>query len=134
MSDDLVTWLRAQLDEDERAVLALFFPDLPPDLALDELRSMPPIGRLGPARVLREVEAKRRVISEHQMIGPWPHGGINASTIPATFPDVPVCCGTCCWAQDGSTGVSYGDWPCVTLAALASVYSDRPGWREEWRP
>ena len=26
------------------------------------------------------------------------------------------------------------DWPCPTLRVLASVYSDHPGYRPEWRP
>lgn len=137
--DDLVQWLHAQLDEDERiARQALDFVDA--DWRVDVARNVvlcplltssgrqptavtaerwryPQVGTPGivphvaehdPARVLREIEAKRRIIDQHEryaaerrrMMGGWD----------PQSDDSPI------------------------LAALAAVYSDRPGYREEWRP
>jgi Family of unknown function (DUF6221) len=68
-----------------------------------------------PARALREVEAKRRIIAEHQRYD----DGFEP------------CCGTC--------GVDYygslmGEWPCMTLLLLALPDADHPDYREQWRP
>jgi hypothetical protein len=60
-----------------------------------------------PARVLRECEAKRRIIELHPSDG---H---------ALVPD----CETCTFEHG---------WPCATLRALAAVYSDHPDYRQEW--
>lgn len=64
----------------------------------------PHIARHNPARVLREVEAKRKIVEEHQ-IGHDP-----------------------CDAHDAAME----SVPCGTICALASVYSDHPDYREEW--
>ena len=143
MTDDLVTWLRAQLDEDERLARAAFsdaghwsangsrfIVDQPDDgewrrgtLAMDDRRvegigitlydegghdedQAAFIAEHDPARVLREVEAKRRIIEEH------PYAGAGK-------------CETCDLDRD---------WPCPTLRLLALPYADRSGYREEWRP
>jgi hypothetical protein len=77
VTDDLVEFLRARLDEDEVA-----------------------------ARVLREVEAKRRILELHR----------------PDDPDRPEC-------------VTCGPrWPCRTVEALTSAYADHPDYHEEWRP
>ncbi|MDX2667408.1 DUF6221 family protein [Streptomyces stelliscabiei] len=161
--DDLLQWLIAQIDEDERIareasggtvvgvpgnwqpapagdewealagdiaeeLLVALRPGLPrpPDvmsgmwgaIASNEPDSDPGAGsampalvhaaRHDPARVLREVEAKRSIIEQHEryaaerrrMMGGWD----------PQSDDSPI------------------------LAALAAVYADRPGYREEWRP
>lgn len=135
MSNELVRWLREQLDEDERTARAACWDEQP-----DVWTARPPQGRherytvvdyLGdgvvvvtpenadadgvgqhiarhdPARVLRETEAKRQIIEQHEryaaerrrMMGGWD----------PQSDDSPI------------------------LAALASVYVDRPGYREEWQ-
>jgi Family of unknown function (DUF6221) len=66
-----------------------------------------------PARVLREVAAKRAILGEHR---PEPDGGGYYCT--------------CC--EDHRDDADYIEWPCPTVRALAAVYADRPGWREEW--
>jgi hypothetical protein len=68
------------------------------------------IARHDPARVLAEVEAKRRIVAEHP-----DYGGYGES------------CATC-----AESDVDLAPYPCPTLRALASVYRDHPGFREEW--
>ena len=77
------------------------------------------IARHDPARVLREAEAKRKILAEH------------ASGYPTTYPKPsgqPTCgichCGTWDWEPC--------DWPCATVRALAAVYSDHPAYLEQW--
>lgn len=97
--DDLIAFITARLAEDEAAA-KLARPDyftfevLGIFSALGDMRH---VIRHDPARVLRELAAKRAILSEH-IVGGW-H---------------PV--------------------PCLTLRALASVYSDHPDYRAEWKP
>ena len=133
--DDLVQWLRAQLDEDERIARAAqrqrgggewvaradasgivaveglpvrAGEPIPVVLHPDEDETAEHIAEHDPARVLREIDAKRQIIEQHEryaaerrrMMGGWD----------PQSDDSPI------------------------LAALATVYADRPGYREEWRP
>ncbi|CAL9529773.1 DUF6221 family protein [Streptomyces sp. enrichment culture] len=118
MSDDLIQWLRAQLDEDEQAARAAALTEGLTGSLVDFLKheaahvdvapSEAHYARHTPARVLREIDAKRRIIEQHEryarerrrMMGGWD----------PQSDDSPI------------------------LAALATVYADRPGYREEWRP
>lgn len=123
--DELVRWLGKQLDDDERAARAATpgpwhaqdggvvsdddeqWPVAETQSARDR-EDRVHIARHDPARVLREIDAKRRIIDQHKryaaerrrMMGGWD----------PQSDDSPI------------------------LAALASVYADRPGFREEWRP
>lgn len=77
--DDLVAWLRAQLDEDERVALACryqtwtrdgasIYSGHPTDEVVDwvyDEGGWEHIALHDPARVLREVEAKRRILARH---------------------------------------------------------------------
>ena len=56
-------------------------------------------------RFIADVEAKRRIVEEHDR-----HRG------------------------ECDRDYQFGDQPCETLRALASVYSDHPDYREEWKP
>ncbi|MGW3711363.1 DUF6221 family protein [Streptomyces albogriseolus] len=135
MSDALVRWLRAQLDEDERTARATAWSAStqtdnpwdaqPPRHEGEGWTVWAKVGRFlmfrdleeadarhiaehDPARVLREIRAKRQIIEQHEryaaerrrMMGGWD----------PQSDDSPI------------------------LAALAAVYADRPGYREEWRP
>lgn len=110
---DLITWLRAQLDEDERVAQAALkrvarWPkaQLPPwevaaiaaarvsAFTLEQLQQF-----ADPARVLAEVKARRAIIA-----------GYEASYRESD--DYP-----------GWEGAVY---------AIAQPYADRPGWRDEW--
>lgn len=76
------------------------------------------IAEWSPHRVLREIEAKRQVLDEHQ--------DVNDGS-----------CGTCVdgqWGYPTHGGSSPQRYPCRTLRLLALPYADRPDYREEWRP
>ncbi|MGW3808842.1 DUF6221 family protein [Micromonospora sp. NPDC005113] len=134
--DDLVTWLRVQLDDDERVATG----SESSDAALRWSLKLPGYGswiqdgngdtvvydegapseseaehitRHDPARVLAEVDAKRRIVDlfEYEQIDVSLPGGPPA-TVPGRRP-----------ATAGPV-----------LRLLALPYADRPGYRDEWRP
>jgi hypothetical protein len=144
--DDLVAWLRQQLDEDARVAKELAklrpqwsvgggYPETGPTrvIGVDDYviveddtdwaaEIVTHIARHDPASVLREVEAKRLIID------------------------------TAVWFRDRAAqveGERVYDMDDMrenlrlevtarvlanTLSVIAAVYSDRPGYREEWRP
>jgi Family of unknown function (DUF6221) len=72
------------------------------------------VGRWDPERVLREVEAKRRILAEHAPVTPGPAC--------RTCPDI-----------DRRRGYSViRSWPCDTVLALAAVYSDHEAFDPAW--
>jgi hypothetical protein len=159
MVDDLVEWLRLQLDEDERGALAAVEQHWRPDGANscqvyvarddgsnrtiawcrngyeDDFANSLHIARWDPARVLREVDAKRKILDEHHRIeqrGLWHKGtGYETEFIRAMCVLI---------GDDEDQGGSrwryreHAEWPCQTVLFLAAIYSDRPGYREDWRP
>lgn len=79
------------------------------------------IARHDPARVLREVEAKRAILGLH-------YPGLP----PAGAPDgLTICAGE---EADGDTWQMATSWPCHTVCVIAAVYSDHPDYRPEWKP
>ena len=70
-----------------------------------------------PARVLRQIEAKRELLALHaaEWIDTGDADGNDRS-------------GYFCAECDGKT------FPCRTLRLLAAVYADRPGYQEGWAP
>ncbi|QIP87619.1 hypothetical protein GLX30_30365 [Streptomyces sp. Tu 2975] len=156
MSDDLVAFLRARLDEDEAIARGTARPlnwhqgpgDDDPEWVSDEMVLMwPPefhtpyeqdkhwrgltadpaglaahIARHDPARVLVEVEAKRRILDEHQ------EGtlGCAVCAAPEDFDEDSE--GNAEWSRAAKW------WPCPTLRLLALPYAYHPEYREEWRP
>lgn len=92
------------------------------------------IARHDPARVLAECEAKRRIVEMH-----CEGGSLRGPVTDNKF----YCCEICGpheWPMTDAPPYAWvpepnGDfWPCETLRILASVYADRPDYREEWRP
>lgn len=126
--DELVQWLGEQLDKDgqiaracsgdgkwdERDVV-IYAPNLGEEVRAHMVEH-------DPARVLREVEAKRRLLDEHKPDG-W---DCSTCAAPETYDDDAD--GNREWSRDSKS------FPCLTVRLLASVYADRPGYREEWRP
>lgn len=111
---DLVTWLRAQLDEDERIAQSLDdYDEYGNDLAVGGCMGYPcerylAIGKL---RVLAEVDAKRRILDWHDA----------ALANRAAHPD----------------DVASAGWMLATVKVvklIAGPYADRPGYEEAWRP
>jgi hypothetical protein len=133
---DIADFLRARLDEDE--ALAREAPPGPWHIgnAVDPTQSCnvhtfpgarmvadglnwltaEHIARQNPARVLAEVEAKRRLVKEFAQTG--------------SEPDTPERRDSPHW--QGDFGYLQGLARAVHL--LASTYADHPDYREEWRP
>ena len=82
------------------------------------------IARHDPARVLAEVDAKRRIIDEHM---PTPVDAVAWEDDQAA----PFGCRTCAFSsEEGVRGWGY----CLTLRLLALLYASHKDYREEWRP
>lgn len=93
--DELTRWLGEQLDEDERIARAakpgpwhedggVVYATHPTDEVVDYSESAEHIARHDPARVLREIEAKRRIlgrVNSHATIMGWDeiHGDLLRS-------------------------------------------------------
>lgn len=76
------------------------------------------LARHDPARVLREVEAKRAIIAEHSIF--------VAENEDPRKPRHEVGCERCGYlGNDPTSG-------CKTLRSLAATYSDHPDYRKEW--
>jgi hypothetical protein len=101
---DIVEFLRARLDEDEAAA-AEPLDDWPSGLAATQLAN-----RFDPARVLREVEAKRRIVEIHTDSH------------------------ECTSAEDNCVWISGEGDHCETLRLLALPYCDHSDYQPEWKP
>jgi len=129
----LAKFLGARLDDDEAAANSVTFrsrffavgnsvqspggighPPMPIADVIDP-ETAEHIARHDPARVLREVDAKRKIVAMHEQAIAHKNG-----------PLLDYCQ---CQAEDG---VVYGHWPCETLAAVAAIYSDHPDYQHEW--
>jgi len=135
--DDLARWLGAQLDEDERIARAATGEDWgvvdpsQPYVIFDVAafranRTLEYVGRLAaverdedrafiaahdPARVLREIEAKRAIVARYE------RAMENRRAHPKDL------------ASAGALLALHG-----VVGLLALPYADREGYREEWRP
>jgi len=139
--DDLLTWLRAQLDAVEKVAQAAARDaggpewsagdeNLSESVSLADAGSYVAAGPYGylswelrqhiadndPAFVLTDVEAKRQIIEAHPAGRDHPEAA-----------DYCLECGP--FWRDGK---AHG-YPCETLRLLALPFAGRPGWREEWR-
>ncbi|MFI2650192.1 DUF6221 family protein [Micromonospora fulviviridis] len=108
MSEDLATWLRQQLDDDEQTARAVTADPLS-DCWFDCIGDGHADHHLrwDPARVLAEVDTKRRLLEQFRLRG----DSVRTTVQP-------------------STGGVWDD----LLRMLALPYADRPGYRAEWRP
>ncbi|MDP9949133.1 MULTISPECIES: DUF6221 family protein [Streptomyces] len=124
--DDLAQFLRDRLDEDEQAARAAHAPNWSTDgrtglhygvedgWMTDALTTADAdhIARHDPARVLREVEAKRRLLTDYEE---------NAADLDAQHaPDMDY--------------VGRADGLETALQHLATAYADHPDYRDAWRP
>jgi hypothetical protein len=159
MADQLVSFLRARLDEDEQAArraceygaqaewqlndasdMVLCWPPEPEvaenerrlgvtvtadqwrGMAIDSPAMASHIARHDPARVLREVEAKRQLITEHYVTQGVHEGRAHQ-----------VCTRCSDYVERGELARPEVA-PCRTLRLLALPYADHEDYREEWRP
>jgi hypothetical protein len=121
MTDDLLVWLREQLDEDERvareAPSVLDGGEWPFWIDVDDQEHATATARyrdhFAPARVLLDIAAKRRIVDGCE------------ETLPAED----------AWdaVLDGGSGEEFV-LARFTLRMLALPYACRPGYRQEWAP
>lgn len=132
MSENLVAFLEAGIAEDEATARACpagktwtqVDPERSPGRIEDEIgdpvvydegapsvEEAAHIARHDPARVLREVEAKRKILALHTIryVGTWP-----------------VCAHCRPVDPEFTDDLTSEPWPCRTLRLLAQVYSDHP--------
>ena len=124
--DDLVTWLRGVLDEDEAEVRDSRMPsgEAPYDEPVWWLPDW-----LTKAALLADIEAKRAILNLHFVtVRTEPRTPFDPYTGERRGPAHDVDCGACGWASSDPTSA------CETVRLLASAYKDRPGYRDEWRP
>lgn len=139
-SDDLAAFILARLNAEERAASAAspapWIVDVQDDGTLVINGAVAPvvfeyswqkcgpdfahIVRFDPARVLRGVEAKRRILDAHQHQTFAPTEGCSHT----------VGCMTC-HVED--TWLFAGGW-CDTVRAVGSEWSTDPAYRSEWAP
>lgn len=144
--DELVKWLGQQLDEDERIARAASPGPWHVNAESDEVLAVDGItvaegfalsGRQlrattehiavhDPARVLREVDAKRRVLTRH-CAAPVPPGNEWAE-------EYPYCAAHAYKGPDGTAVYPVELEKCPELRDLAAPYADRPGYRKGWAP
>lgn len=103
--DELITWLRGMLEEDERSARAWA------DEGITEGRGGAPL-YLGALFLLADIEAKRAILDLHRPADTMGDGNS-------------IDCVEC-----SLTGRP--NYPCRTVRLLASAYCDRPGYRQEW--
>lgn len=143
--DDLVRWLSVQLDDDERIARAVEDRSAPWDgqwmadgnsavrtfnghvlFYRHDSGPLKPgladhVAEWDPARVLREVEAKRRMITD-----------VAASSASALDMEHGCCHEPPQILASECSQFAPTDLPLLRL--LASAYEARPGFKEEWRP
>lgn len=107
VSIDLAAWLGVALDVDDYLARTTYFP--------------------GPAqtRALAEIDLKRRILALHA-------ADSHECVALHKCDDDPDCDGTKLgWTCTGR----FGEYdPCPTVRLLASIYAERPGYRDQWRP
>lgn len=90
------------------------------------------ITRHDPARVLREVEAKRVILAAHKPYVSSPDPEDPEDDAGLLVYDL---CAVCVTDKDGyAENWPMDPWPCLPLRAIAAVWSDHPDYRPEWKP
>ena len=123
--NDLTAFLNARLDEDEAAAKAAWGVEWDWRYVAQPFGERPSIAhtvhiaRHDPARVLREVEAKRAILDRHMPHQPA-FGGLA--------------CDWCSEDVDDRPQIAKERWPCPDVRSIATVWSDHPDYRPEWKP
>jgi hypothetical protein len=152
---DLVAFVRACLDEDERVARATLSVGTRANMQLGKpaprwirdgsrirddapgpailrvghtwAREADHIARHDPARVLAEVAAKRAILELHAItVTKVATAPFDPDTGERREPEYEVECAVCGWVSDDPTS------GCETIRLLAQSFAGRPGWREEW--
>lgn len=142
---DLVTFLRARLAEDEQIARAAHAPNWLTDgrrglrygvedgWMTDALTTADAdhIARHDPARVLADVDAKRRMVDAYLPPGTDPHPGQPCINYEGQDPAAHTKLQACSRHLTASERLLHGDY---VLRLLAVPYADHPDHREQWRP
>jgi hypothetical protein len=80
---------------------------------------------VGSATVLRLVAATRRIVGLHRPMK-------AEDALPLVFPVTAVCDVCVDWNRAARDGAPPEPWPCATLRAVASQWSDHPDYQPEW--
>jgi Family of unknown function (DUF6221) len=117
--EELAAFNAARLDEEEAAAKGWIFRGTVVMLTEGEpvQADAEYLATFSGARVLREVQAKRVILGEHQP-EPWgrPH------------PELLRC-------NQGHDDTGYWTpWPCAEVRAITAVWSDHPDYQKEWAP
>ncbi|MFJ3597916.1 DUF6221 family protein [Streptomyces sp. NPDC090126] len=150
--DDLVQFLRDRYDEDEQAARAVGYERIETGEYMWNSKYLllqggkggeskataefdgdlaDHIARHDPARVLREVEAKRQLLNDHPIEREtYPRPASGGKDVGG--PHFPFGCATCHAEPD--TGEVHGFGYCLTWKALALPYADHPDYQDNWRP
>ncbi|MER7126764.1 DUF6221 family protein [Micrococcus luteus] len=124
---DLITFLRARLDEDEQVARRIKATRHGALIAAPGDGLLPSAFEICGDRLLADAEAKRRIVDMHA------NDGGDCST-----------CGRS--SREENPGAYLRDeaemmevwrpapWPCDTLRLLALPYASHPDYRQEWRP
>ena len=127
MTDELVTWLRAQLADDEQR--AGFIHHVNCGNLIAQSYELPdPCDCREPARVLAEVQAKRRIIDLHDLQVQEHPARFDSLSGERIGPEYEVTCGVCGWASMDPTSA------CETLRLLTLPHAHRDGFQAEWAP
>jgi hypothetical protein len=140
--DNLVQFLHARYDEDEQAAHAAkggpwhtdggsVYATHPTDEVVDYTESGEHIARHDPARVLAEVDAKRRRLARHTP----ERRRLALDDADGTTSMAFLICTSCTpnrviRREEQDIVV----WPCPDLLDDAAVHADHPDYRDEWRP
>jgi hypothetical protein len=155
MTEDLAEWLLAQIAEDERVIRRnLGHSGLGDGGSFRDYRTYDGedidaadeyLEHFRPPRLLAECDTTRKVIGLHFHTGSLRDPRADAPTYDYKV-DI---CNECRseWPFGKLPSGEWGHldvwtdelgnptmWPCMTLRLIALPYTDRPGYREEWRP
>jgi hypothetical protein len=119
VSEDLVAWLRVQIDEDERDASDVHLSGCDVHTRIEGDPWPGPCDCGWPAQILAEVEAKRRILDRYE----------EAVRRAATKPGYDAVARL----ETALAKVTAPELERV-VRLLALPYAGRDGWREEWRP
>ena len=113
--EDLIAWLRAQLDEDERVIRGWASACVHVEACFDGSSDF--LDRFTEDRMLAEVDAKRQLMELHRPVRKRSTGSDGG-----VIEDCKMC------------DHFPAQYPCATMRLLALPYADRSGYRQEWAP
>lgn len=118
--DDLIAFVRAQMDEDQEGLEYWLGNLAATSQAAEWVRHW-----------LAEVVVKRRILELHE---PQPTGYVDGRYVHGETGQLQCAyCAEQCHSRSGlSCDMPDAPWPCATVRLLIQPYAGREGWRDEW--